>query len=568
MNERQTEQTSCLKPVILTGFGDEEKGHPMAQHVTRRTFLRGLGGACVAAPFLNSVAERAVQAQALPPARRLIVMYTNYGCITTRFFPKKSHGPLSAADLQATTLKPLAAYANKLLLPRGVRAMNEWTATLARGQGNEMHTQMASSFFTCQPVSPNSDEPFSFNTPSQFAVQPLGPSLDHVMAQQLSSGGTPLYLRVANATDSSTSAISWSAAKVRYNGSTLKQAFAALTGLLGTGPVSPDAYAASRGKSIVDLVRNDLNTLARADMSRADRNKLEAWKQLLDETGRAVGAACNADGGTLLGATQSNVDAAALSGGTDLLTNKITDSLDAADIHANVAVLAALCNMNPVTVLKYPPNFVFKGLGIDTDSHNLSHRLNNAGLSDKCLPGALEMLLKIDDYYARKFAHLVDLLDSVDEGDQKLLDHSAAVWFQGQSDGLAHNLNNLPIVQAGSAGGYFKTGWSVNVDDGSANLSTGNSEFFCADGTATDTANGVNQATGTDPSLANAPINKYYCNLMNALGVKAGPDGFPLVGGTAEVSRFGMYDKTEDFIHGGSNPPTIHDPGEFTALKA
>jgi hypothetical protein len=513
------------------------------------------------------VTERAVNAQALTPPKRLIVMFTDYGCITNRFFPTKSHGPLTAADLQATTLKHLAPYVGKLLLPRGIRAMNEWTADLSRGQGNDMHTQMASSFLTCQPVKPNSDDPFSTSLPTQFDAQPLGPSLDHVMAKQLSPNGTPMFVRVANVPESGQSAISWSATGARYPGLNLKQVFSTLTGLMAG---SPDAYQASKGKSIVDLVRTDLNTLARADMSRADRNKLEAWKQLLDETGRGMNAAaCSAEGATVLGVTQANIDASAKgSSTTDLLTNKITDTLDGADLHSNVAALAALCNVNPVIFLKYPANFVFKGLGISVESHGLSHRIGTAALQDKCLPSAIEMLLEIDDYYARKFAHLVQLLNSIEEGDQKLLDHTATVWFQGQSDGLAHNLNNLPIVQAGGAGGYFKTGWAVNVDDGSSTLTGGNSEFFCADGSATEVANGVNQATGTDPSLANAPINKYFCNLMNAIGVKAGTDGFPLVGGTEEVRCFGMYDKTEDFIHGGTNPPTIHDPGEFTALRA
>ncbi len=55
---------------------------------------------------------------------------------------------------------------------------------------------------------------------------------------------------------------------------------------------------------------------------------------------------------------------------------------------------------------------------------------------------------------------------------------------------------------------------------------------------------------------------------MNALGVKAGADGFPLVGGSQEVTCFGRYDKTEDFIGGSVNPPKIHDPGGFEALKA
>jgi hypothetical protein len=57
---------------------------------------------------------------------------------------------------------------------------------------------------------------------------------------------------------------------------------------------------------------------------------------------------------------------------------------------------------------------------------------------------------------------------------------------------------------------------------------------------------------------------------MNAMGVKAGADGFPAKGGSAEVTRFGYSDKTEDFIggKGAVAGATIHDPGELTELKA
>src|SRR5690606_17784268 len=98
-------------------------------------------------------------------------------------------------------------------------------------------------------------------------------------------------------------------------------------------------------------------------------------------------------------------------------------------------------------------------------------------------------------------------------------------------------------------------------------LTSGNSEYFCGEG-GEQKVDAISQASGTDPAIANAPINKYYCTPMNALGVKGGPDGFPLEGGVAEVSRYGMYDRTEDFIGGGTKPPMIHDPGEFTQLKA
>lgn len=546
----------------------------------RRTFLRGLGGAIVAAPFLSSLAERAAKAQSMPaaggPPKRFIVMFTHYGCITNSWFPTKTHGPLSAADLMPTTLAPLAPYAKKLLIPRGMRTMNEWTAGMTRGQGNDSHTQIVGSYFTCQPVTPNSNDPFSFDQATKFNAKPVGASLDHVMAQQLSAKGTPLLLNSAGQTDNSQSAISYSAAETPFRGLNATQAYSGLTGLFKQGaPMSPDSYAAVRGKSIVDLVRDDLDTLARFDMSQADKMKLEAWKTLLSETGAVIASGqCTAELGAMLGATQANVSKAGMGGlGTDRLTTKITDSLDGADIYSAIAALSASCGANPVIFIKYPGNYVFKGLGINTESHSLSHRLDNAGMQGSCLPNAVKMLLQVDAYYAQKYANLVRMLDSIPEGGGTVLDNSAAVWFNEMSDGNAHNLNNAPIIQAGGAGGYFKTGWIINVDSaapGAANLSNGNSASACTDGSSNQMINGITQSTGTPAKLASAPINKYFCNLMNAMGVKAGADGYPAKGGSAEVTKFGYSDKTEDFIggKGAVAGATIHNPGEFKELKA
>jgi hypothetical protein len=89
----------------------------MKKPLHRRIFLRGLGGACVAAPFLGSLGGRGLRAQAPAAPRRLIVMFTHYGCLTNRFFPAKSHGELSAEDLAPTSLSALTPYLDKLLLP-------------------------------------------------------------------------------------------------------------------------------------------------------------------------------------------------------------------------------------------------------------------------------------------------------------------------------------------------------------------------------------------------------------------------------------------------------------------
>jgi hypothetical protein len=547
--------------------------------MNRRIFLRGLGGAIVAAPFLGSIAERAAKAASMPAPgapKRFIAMFTHYGCITNKWFPTRSHGQLTADDLMPTSLAPLAPYASKILIPRGIRSMNEWTARMVRGQGNDSHTQIAGSFFTCQPVTPNSNDPFSFEQATKFNAKPVGPSLDHVMAQQLSPQGTPLLLNTAGQNDSSQAAISYSAAETPFRGLNAMQAFSGLTGLFEQdAPMSPDTYAAVRGKSIIDLVRDDLDTLERMDMSQSDKQKLAAWKEIVNQTGTVMAtAACTQELATMLGATQQNVSMAARGGlGSDVLTTMITDTMDGADIYSAIAALAASCNANPVIFMKYPGNYLFRGLDITTEAHSVSHRLDNAGMQGPCLPNAVEFLLKIDAYYAQKFAKLVGMLDSIAEGDGTVLDHSAAVWFNEMSDGNAHNLNHAPIVQAGSAGGYFKTGWIINVDPGAPgapDMSNGNSMSACTDGTSNQMISGIMQSTGTDPEVANAPINKYFCNLMNAMGVKAGADGFPAMGGSAEVTKYGYSDKTEDFIGGAGAVAgaTIHSPGEFTELKA
>jgi len=50
--------------------------------------------------------------------------------------------------------------------------------------------------------------------------------------------------------------------------------------------------------------------------------------------------------------------------------------------------------------------------------------------------------------------------------------------------------------------------------------------------------------TGTPIEFGNAPINKYFCNLMNVIGVRAGSDAFP----APKATHYGMYDDTRDFV--------------------
>lgn len=538
--------------------------------LNRRLFLRGLGGVSLAVPFLGSVAERAAKAQGLPvlaAPKRLIVMFTHNGCLTNRWFPENSHGALGATDYAATTLAPLAPFADKLLMPRGIRAMNEWTTDASLGQGNDFHTQVVGTYFTCVPITPHTADPFDLSHESKFEAKPTAPSLDHICARQVNPNGLPLFLRVSDRTDHPGSAISYSASEQQFMGiGKLGDAFGSLTGLFQSGVISPDDYRFMRGQSLMDLVKDDLESLERLEMSAADKQKLTAWKELLISTSPALRAVeCSAEMATALGLTQANVDAVDTPG-TDI-SEKVTDTLDKADLFSNVAALSALCDLSRVIFLKYPASYVYRALGLDQDNDILAHRIGGPGIGGPCASNVNQKILTIDQYYAEKFAHLVGTLDEIDEGEGTLLDNCAAVWFQESSDGCAFNLNNMPIIQAGACGGYFKTGQAINVDDGSSDLHRGNSEALCAvEGSSF--ASSDFKLFGTPVEFGNAPINKYYCNLMNAIGVRADISGFPAVGGTEEVTHYGMYDDTTDFTSGGANPPMINSPGGFEELKA
>ena len=548
----------------------------MTNHLNRRILLKGLGGAVVAAPFLSSLFEKSAKAAGTATQKRTIVMFTHYGCITNKWFPQKLDGDLTADDLTPTNLAPLAPFAKKLLMPRGMRTMNEWTASnkgagTGRGQGNDSHTQIAGSVFTCQPVTPNSNDPFSFTAATKFNAMPVGPSLDHVMAQQLSPKGAPLFMNVnGQSKETAQSAISYSASETIFTALTATQAYTQLTGLFQTGaPMNADTWAISKGKAITDIVKGDLSRLMSKDMSKVDKDKLQAWMALINDVSPIIASAeCTQTLAMTLGANNKLANS-----GMDNLTRKVSDSMDNADLYSAIAALTAACNANPVIFLKYPNNFTFSGLGINADSHNQSHRLSNANMQGPCVADAVANLQKIDGYYAQKFANLVKMLDSMPEDSGTVLDNSVAVWINEMSDGNAHNLNNAPVIQAGSGGGYFKTGKIINLDaasGGTAEDMLGRSLSQCVDGTTT-MSDGVSQGTGTKPQFGNRPINKYFCNIMNAMGMKADATGFPAKDGPAsEVTHYGYSDKTEDFSGGAGavQSATIHDPGAYTELKA
>jgi hypothetical protein len=524
--------------------------------MNRRVFLRGIGGAAVAAPFLPTIYEKKAKAAATPP-QRLVIFFTHNGCLTDKWWPKISgnngNGALTADSVKGQTLEVLTPYLAKCMVPRGFRSMNAY----AQGQSIDPHDQAMGSKLTCATIDQNNKR------------YPTAPSLDHVIAKQINpGGGKPMVLSVGAASTAIKEVLSFSDAGVAYpaivNPTTI---YNQLTGLFGgSGTTAQGDWMVARGNSAIDLVRADLKRYQSLKMSATDQSALKDWMDLLrtTETGMMTTTPTSCSKMTAetapLSATAANVMAGSPTGkitlgsvlgntpNTEGDKNLAISFTQGGDMFLNLIALTMICDMNRVMLMLYPGYVTFNWDGImhTKEHHGLSHRTGDFSVGGQCgVANVLDMILQIDQWYAGKYAKLVGLLDSIGEGGGKLLDNTATMWLPELSDGATHNLNNLPIVIAGSAGGYLKTGQVINVDTGTPDM--GKSTSTCQNG-------GAIGYTGS--SGGNLPINKLYVTLMNALGcTETGMPGGP------KVTKFGQFDGTG--TTGG-----ITNPGEVTKITA
>jgi hypothetical protein len=496
--------------------------------VKRRLFLKGVAGASLAAPFLSSLQPRTAKAAGGTGPQRLVIFYTQNGCLTNRWFPKTESGTIDAAALTGTTLEPLSDVANKLLFARGL-------AMFPKGTINgyfDPHDQGMGSKLTCAPIQPDG---------SHWAT---GKSLDWVAAGMVNPGTkSPLVLSVGNAFANVKGILSYSDVATPYSPETNpKNVYNALTGLFQGGTTTAADYKVLQGNSILDLCKQDIDTLSAMNMSKADKQSLANWKDLMRTTEvQVVSAACNATNATNLGITSTTVQAATA-------RDTATAFKAGGDMMINLIALTMMCDANRMIILQWPGfvTFTWDGMMHTSDHHGLSHRNGSVAVGGTCAANVIDNINQIDQWYAGRYSKLVHLINGINENGMTMLDNSMVMWLPELADGNAHNNNNLPVVIAGSAGGYLKQGQSINVD--TKTLGTGNSEASCTNG---NTSVGFN----TGSSTGNVPLNKLYVTLLNALGSN--------VSGFTPQTTFGVTDYSD-----ANGAAGFKNPGELTALRA
>jgi hypothetical protein len=450
--------------------------------VNRRSFLRGLGGIAVGLPLLESLGARSGRAAPITYPKRLVVFFTCNGAHLDRFFPKTPYGALTAESF-AGSLKPLASFKDKLLIPRGLhmvpRGFNR------DGTPGDDHAKGMGHKLTAQPLVDNTNK---------YAA---GISIDQEAANQINpKGRSAMTLMVGGASTDGLGVISYKGRGEPVRGEPNPRI--AFDDLMGV-PIGDPAAAARlklRRESVLDAVKQDFDRLKRAPLSKADLVKLDAHFTLIRQTELGMDSiglpAC-----TLPSATAGEI--------ATIDPTKVKSDAEfkrMGRLQMDVMAIALACGSTNVASLQWGggaggPVFRWDGMSHIYNHHKLSHgtTLDNGG---DAVAGYEDMIAAIDNWYAQQFAYLLTRLSSYTEGSGTLLDNSVVVWGNELSDGKDHDFRDLPFVLAGSAGGYFKTGQYVKV---------------------------TKQA---DPKNdVDAPHNMLLTTLLNSVGCK-GPDGMPL----------------------------------------
>lgn len=465
----------------------------------RRQFLRGLGGITVGLPFLETFAPRRASAQMAATPKRLAVFFCCNGVNMQKWFPTTAYGALTPASFMGTGMEPIASYAPKILVPRGIHQV-------PRGFGRDPgggddHSRGVGCKLTAAPLADSTE---------RYAQ---GVSIDQVIAKQVNPGGKgPLNLMVGYRSKDVLGSISYTASGQQASPfQDPWKAFKDWVGAGGSGMTVVDKNALRR-KSVVDLCKRDFDALkANGALSSRDKVKLDLhFTSIRDvEVGMtAVGLpAC-----TLPEARKTEIMAINPANVTrDSEYQKIGGMM------TDVMALAMACDYNRVVTLQWGSGAggpIFNWLQPELNSmynhHKLSHGSTTDGGEMNTLPEDQwkTALFNVDQWYATQLKGLLDKMSAYSEPGGTLLDNTTVMYMNDLGDGLGHNWMDMPVMLIGGGQGYFKRGQYIKMTAGT--------------GTAND---------------KDAPSNQLLISLANAMGMPMTSFGSAPTGKTGEFTQ-------------------------------
>lgn len=391
--------------------------------MNRRRFLRGAAGAFLALPMLEVMNDAWAGGSAFP--RRFVVFFTPSGTVPSAWTP----GPSFALS---PILQPLADHRDDLIVLSGVDMRSS-------GGDRKGHNRGIGALLTgLEPLGGNDGDTGYAN----------GISVDQRIAQVV-GGETPfgsieLGVRVRSTFPSDRMSYTASNQPVPPEDSPFA-AFERLFGGFGEDDGAAMALAARRG-SVLDAVIEDFHRLDR-ELGKHDRAKLESHLDAVRRVEQRLDA--------LAGVSPACEPPMQPSSFNHYDSSRYPE---VGALQMELLVMALACGLTNVASLMWSSalsGIVHTWLGLTLDHHSYSHG------SD---PASQDALVAINTWYAERFAELLAMMKAVPEGEGTLLDNTVVFWGSELGKGQPHDCTRIPIVLAGSCGGYFATGQHVQYD--------------------------------------------------------------------------------------------------------
>jgi hypothetical protein len=431
---------------------------------SRRTFLRGAGGLVVGLPLLELTSGKA-WAQSATVEKRLVSIFSHGGEIQCRNRTgTKSHGQYGetytriddwapTVEQEALTTDILGrthsgvftqAQLDKMLLLRGVDNM----AVIGPAPYNGDHNYANVTALTAADCNSYDDKD---------NVSSLGASIEQVIADRL--GTVPLRLEIPGHNYGTPY---FQAPLQRASGnSDVRGVFDALFSDIVANPDGPDPAVLRlrrMKKSVLDGVFEGL-TRFRTKIGRSDKDILDAHLESIRDLELRI-----EDFENTLTCSAPNVDA---------IGDEDPDQRQDLAAPLMIDILANAIACGRAQVASYEIGDLITGwLGDPWESafgigHSLHHGANDVG------PGGIDEAradIWRDEMNQNRqwrlglMARLMDRLASMPEGDVTALDNSLIFYTSEFSAGAYHSSADIPLLLAGSAGGYFRTGRHLNFN--------------------------------------------------------------------------------------------------------
>ncbi|MEM7009905.1 MAG: DUF1552 domain-containing protein [Verrucomicrobiota bacterium] len=393
-------------------------------HFNRRQFLQNLGLSSATLPFLSGLPGlRAESAAADGAKQRLVVVFSPNGTIPWEFWPDEA-GDFGPDFAFKRILKPLEQFRDRMLLMGGVH-------NKMKGDGDR-HMRGMSCLLTGARLNKGNIQGGS-DSPAGWAS---GISIDQEIKNFLQSreetktrfGSLEFGVAVPHRADP------WT--RMCYAGN--------------NEPIAPiddpqkmlaKLYGKVQDKeslvSVLDDVREDLKRVS-SKLGAEDRSLLDKHLSLVR------------DMETKLQQPDNNAElkhpAPELDPDVELV-NDNTPQLSRMQIDLLVNAMAN--DMSRIASLQYMRSVGqarMSWLGINEGHHGLSHQ------PDKD-EGAVEKLIKINEWFAGELAYLAKRLEETPEpgADGSMLDNTTIVWLNELGKGNSHTLDNIPFVLIGGA---------------------------------------------------------------------------------------------------------------------